>query len=306
MELYQIRYFLALVEQGSFVKAAETSFVSQPTLSAGIKKLEDDLGVRLFERSGRETTLTSAGTRFLAHARTIAAETTAARASAVGGEAETDLRLGVVRTLPAEHIGRTVASFAGTSSGAFIRLRDGTGRELVHWLQRRRINAAIRTRDQHDDGLDPSFEHQTLFRSRLMLAIHEDHPLARRNRVDLEQLDDLPMIGRGHCEFMPEIRRILKEHRVRPRVIYRTDRDDYAVAAAQAGLGAVVIPDRLRRRGLRLMPVRGLDMVQDVVLTWPGEDPNPALPLLREHLGRIDWRARPRGRPAAERLPWAH
>jgi DNA-binding transcriptional LysR family regulator len=306
MELYQIRYFLALVEQGSFVKAAETSYVSQPTLSAGIKKLEDDLGVRLFERSGRETTLTSAGTRFLDHARIIAAEMTAARVSAAGGEAETDLRLGVVRTLPTDHIGRTLASFAGTNSGAFVRLRDGTGRELAHWLQRRRINAAIRTRDRHDDGLDGSFEHQTLFRSRLMLAVHEDHPLARRNRVDLEQLDDLPMIGRGHCELMPEIRRILKEHQVRPRVIYRTDRDDYAVAAARAGLGAVVIPDRLRDRGLRLLPVRGLDMVQEVVLTWRTEDPNPALPLLREHLGRIDWRARPRARPAAERLPWAH
>lgn len=307
MELYQIRYFLALVEQGSFVKAAERSFVSQPTLSAGIKKLEDDLGARLFERNGRETTLTGAGARFLTHARTIAAEMTAARASTVRGAEETDLAIGIPRTLSAEQIGRKLESFAGAHPDTALYLRDGSGRELAHWLQRRRINAAIRVRDDSDDSLKPEFQHQTLFRSRLMLAVHEDHPLARRNRVALDQLDDLPMIGRGLCEFMPQIRRTLKDRQIRPRVVYRTDRDDFALAAAQAGLGAVIIPDRLRRSGLRLLPVHGLDMVQDVVLTWSGDDPNPALPLLREHLVRMDWRARPRrARPAAEGLPWAH
>ncbi len=306
MELYQIRYFLALVEQGSFVKAAEKCFVSQPTLSSGIKKLEDDLGVRLFDRTGRTTTTTSAGDRFLSHARTIAAEMAAARVSTGRSDQETELVLGVPRSLPSEHLARLLASFQAANGQTLVYLRDGTASELAHWLQRRRINAAIMAPGASGSALDPAFDHQVLFRSRLMLAMHEDHPLARRNQADLPQLDDLRMIGRNHCEFMPDIRRILKDRHIRPRVVYRTDRDDFALAGAQSGLGAVLVPHRLRRRGLKLLPVRGLDMVRDVLLVRHPDDGNPALPLLTEHLGRFDWQARERSRSAGEGLPWAH
>src|SRR5213075_2403303 len=72
--LYQLRYFLAVVETGSFTKAAQRSGVSQPTLSAGIQKLEQTLEAQLFDRGKRRVFLTSAGTRFLEHAKTIVGE----------------------------------------------------------------------------------------------------------------------------------------------------------------------------------------------------------------------------------------
>ena len=64
MDLYQLRCFLVIVETGSFTKAAERLFVSQPSLSAGIKKLEQELKVRLLERGGRRTALTPQGRFF--------------------------------------------------------------------------------------------------------------------------------------------------------------------------------------------------------------------------------------------------
>jgi DNA-binding transcriptional LysR family regulator len=69
MDLYQINYFLAIVETGSFTKAADSLFVSQPSLSAGIKKLEQELGVVLLERGGRKVLLTAAGNLFLEKAK---------------------------------------------------------------------------------------------------------------------------------------------------------------------------------------------------------------------------------------------
>ncbi|MEX0298823.1 MAG: LysR family transcriptional regulator, partial [Kordiimonas sp.] len=71
MDLYLLRYFLAVVETGSFTRAADRVFVTQPTLSAGIKKLEGQVGHVLFERSNRRVFLTDAGTRFLPRAKAI-------------------------------------------------------------------------------------------------------------------------------------------------------------------------------------------------------------------------------------------
>jgi len=69
MDLQQIKYYLAVVDFGTFLAAAEQVHVSQPTLSAGIRKLEDSLNVKLFHRGSRAATLTSAGELFLTHAR---------------------------------------------------------------------------------------------------------------------------------------------------------------------------------------------------------------------------------------------
>lgn len=68
MELYQLQYFIAIAEQGSLMKAAESLYVTQPTLSAGMKKLEKELGVSLLERRWRGVRLTAAGDVFLENA----------------------------------------------------------------------------------------------------------------------------------------------------------------------------------------------------------------------------------------------
>ena len=84
MDLYQLRYFLAVAETHNFSRAAERAFVSQPTLSAGIKKLETELGTPLFHRGKRNTTLTETGARFLPRARSIIYECNAAKQEAAG------------------------------------------------------------------------------------------------------------------------------------------------------------------------------------------------------------------------------
>ena len=79
MELRQIRYFLAVQETGTFTKAAERLFVTQPALSSGIKGLEEELGVKLFERGHKRATLTPEGIRFSARAQAIVGECRAAK-----------------------------------------------------------------------------------------------------------------------------------------------------------------------------------------------------------------------------------
>src|SRR5271156_3471814 len=79
MELHQLRYFCAIAETASFSRAAEQSHISQPSLSQQIRKLEDELGVRLFDRLGRSVRLTELGHAFLPRARTVLRELESAR-----------------------------------------------------------------------------------------------------------------------------------------------------------------------------------------------------------------------------------
>src|SRR2546430_12636708 len=86
MELHQLRYFCAVVETGSFSRAAEQSHVSQPSLSQQILKLEDELGTRLFDRLGRSVRLTELGKTFLPRARAVLRELEAAKGDVVEGK----------------------------------------------------------------------------------------------------------------------------------------------------------------------------------------------------------------------------
>src|SRR6201993_3887647 len=83
MELHQLRYFCAVAETGSFSRAAERSHVSQPSLSQQIRKLEDELGARLFDRLGRSVRLTDLGNAFLPRARGVLRDLEAARGEVV-------------------------------------------------------------------------------------------------------------------------------------------------------------------------------------------------------------------------------
>src|SRR5690606_23591082 len=97
---YLLRYFLAVIDQGTFSKAAAACHVSQPTLSVGIAKLEQALGKPLFHRTSRRIELTPAGATLLPHARRIEAEFARAERRVRGAAAARVVRLGLVTTLP--------------------------------------------------------------------------------------------------------------------------------------------------------------------------------------------------------------
>ena len=124
MELYLLRYFLAVVEAGTFTRAAAACLITQPTLSAGIKRLEDELGAALFVRSNRRVHLTAAGARFLPRAKAILHEVNMASAEIAGTEAANVLRLGVLQTVPARLVADLLRGFADAHPGVRFDLFD--------------------------------------------------------------------------------------------------------------------------------------------------------------------------------------
>src|SRR5436190_23678807 len=124
MDLRQVEYVLAVVEQGSFTKAAASMAVSQPSLSDGVGRLESELGVRLFDRLGRSVELTDAGRALVGPARQLLRDRDAALESVAdvrGLEAGT-IDVVALSTLAADPLGRLVGRFRAAHAGIAVRI----------------------------------------------------------------------------------------------------------------------------------------------------------------------------------------
>jgi DNA-binding transcriptional LysR family regulator len=145
MELRHLRYFVAIAEERSFTRAAERLWVAQPGLSTQIRRLEGELGVRLFERHTRGVDLTEAGTLFLERARAALAAADAASSTGSdlkGGVAGT-LRLGLATPARWEGTAALLERFARERDGVELTVLEGYGGTLWHDLRDGRLDALI-------------------------------------------------------------------------------------------------------------------------------------------------------------------
>ncbi|WP_372004288.1 LysR family transcriptional regulator [Tistrella mobilis] len=286
MDLYQIRYFLAVAETGSFTKAAERVFVTQPTLSAGIRKLEDGLGTPLFIRRARRVELTEAGQRFQPHARVILQEAAIAEQAARRGADRQGFRLGVLKTLPVERIAALLTQFADGQRDVDVDLFEGTVPEIDEALTAGRIDAAItRIADDADRA-----QAAPLFRDRYRIAVSERNPLARRSQLRIPELDGLPFILRRHCELMGDIRRNFLAGGARPRIVHRSTQDEWTVALVAADLGLALMPQSFERPGIAMIPIVDYEPTRLIGLAWHGA-PDEATTLFRAFAASHDWHA---------------
>ncbi|WP_374763695.1 LysR family transcriptional regulator [Yunchengibacter salinarum] len=250
-DLYLLKYFLAVVEAGSFTRAAETVYVTQPTLSAGIKKLEGQLGCALFVRSSRRVFLTDAGSRFLPRAKAILHECNMAEEAVAQGMGGAVLRLGVLTTLDHRRVAAMIRAFRASPAPAF-EIVDGTEQELLNRLDDRSIDYALSLhRGESADEAVPLLEEGYVF------VLARDHPLSGRPRLMAEDLRAEPMVVRSRCEVLSETSRYFTDRNVRPRLAYRTANDSRALAMVAAGVGGTVVPDSLVTDDVAARPLDG-------------------------------------------------
>ncbi len=264
MDRYLLRYFLAVAELGSFSKAAARVSVTQPTLSVGIAKLEEQVGARLFERTTRRVSLTPAGSRFLARARRIVQEYEAALREVAEAPQLKRLRAGVLSTIPARDLERVVAHHAGHPGGEALEILDSTERDIANRLSDGRLDAAITILRP---GLE-SFGQEKLRNERYVLFVSANHKLAGAESVDGGELTGETMIVRRQCEGLPEISRYFTSRDVRPSFRLRTLNDDRAMSMVAAGLGVTVAPESFKRAGLAAVRLVGFDLSRDVGLVF--------------------------------------
>ncbi|WP_301074926.1 LysR family transcriptional regulator [Sphingomonas sp.] len=264
IERYHLRYFLAVVTNGNFSRAAAACNVSQPTLSVGIAKLEKLLGSPLFSRTNRRVALTDAGAKLLLHARTIEASFAAAERDVAGSSVPQTLRLGVLTTIARRWIEELLRDETLFLDGGRIEIVEGSERELRGRLARGRIDAALTILRDGDAGGTA----QRLHTENYMLALGRDHRLAARRSVRAEDLSKDAMILRRHCELLPETSRFFTAHGIRPFFAARTTSEAKAISYVRAGLGVTIMPRTLAEEGVVMVPLDGFDFTRDVALIW--------------------------------------
>lgn len=264
MDLYLLRYFIAVVETGSFTRAADKVFVTQPTLSAGIKKLEGQVGQPLFERSNRRVFLTDAGTRFLPRAKAILHECNLAVQSLQEAVSTPVLRIGVLTTLSTLEVGQLIARFRAVAPQTTIEMVDGTEQELHNRLDDRSLDYALSLyRGQDTQKAIP------LKRERYVFILPKRHPLAERGELSAEDLGEEYMIVRSRCEVLSETSRYFTDRNVRPRLVYRTPNDGRAIEMVAAGIGGTVVPESLADGNVVKVKLRGFEYERQLALFRP-------------------------------------
>lgn len=199
MNLRDLRYLVALAELRHFGKAAEACFVSQPTLSTQIRKLEDELGVALIERAPRRVMLTPIGRNVVERAQRILAEVNELRDAAKRSrdpEAGT-LRLGIFPTLGPYLLPHVVPQLRERFPQLELLLVEEKTEVLLQQLREGRLDTAILALPLHDDQLHAEF----LFEEPFLLAVPKAHPLSRQEEVSLADLgrESLLLLEDGHC-----------------------------------------------------------------------------------------------------------
>ena len=249
MELHQLRYFLAVIETGSFSKAARLVNITQPSLSQQIAKLEAELDHALFDRLPRGIVLTQAGEDLRAHASRILAEVrdagrrVAERGAAVSGR----LTVGVIPTLGPYILPALLKDFGRQFPLVSVEIVEFPTEELVQGVERGEIDVALAS-----GGKGGNVVHfETVAHEELVLILPRDHPLMRKTPIRWRQLEQesFLMLRDMHC-FAGQVKRFCGIDRAQLKVTMRASQLETLVTMAAAGLGVSVVPELRVRLGL--------------------------------------------------------
>jgi DNA-binding transcriptional LysR family regulator len=264
MDQYMLRYFLAVAELGNFSRAAERMAVTQPTLSAGIAKLEAQLGARLFDRNRRRVQMTQAGSRFLLHARRITAEIDLAVQDVKHLPDPQLLRVGLLSTISNSIIERLVTMHRRGGFNEVLEFLDGTERDLIDRLDRGRLDIVITVIRQNHERFCP----ELLRRERYVLVLPLDHALADTEFLRAEDLAGERMVVRRHCEGLPEISRFFAQHGVRPHFALKTSSDERMLAIVRAGQGIGMMAECVSDAAVRVVRLIDFYLQRDVGILY--------------------------------------
>jgi LysR family transcriptional regulator, hydrogen peroxide-inducible genes activator len=213
MTLTELKYIVAVARARHFGHAAEACFVAQPTLSVAIKKLEDELGVTLFERGGSEVSVTPIGAQIVAQAERVLEQTAAIKELAKQNKDPLagPLRLGVIYTIAPYLLPPLVKLMIDKVPQMPLVLQENFTTKLIEQLRQGELDAAIMALPLPEHGLMV----QTLYDEPFIVAVPKHHPWAGRREIPAEDLkkETMLLLGNGHCfrdqvlEVCPEMAR---------------------------------------------------------------------------------------------------
>ena len=273
MNLRDLQYLVALAEQRHFGRAAEACFVSQPTLSMQIRKLEDELGAALFERAPRKVMLTPAGHEVLERARRILSEVEQMKEAARRSKDPEagSLRLGVFPTLGPYLLPHVVPQLRERFPQLQLLLVEEKSDVLLERLREGRLDAALLALPVQDEQLHAQF----LFEEPFVLAAPAQHPLAREASLSVDALNDetLLLLEDGHC-LRDQALDVCRRSGAQEKAGFRATSLETLRQMVAAGAGVTLLPalavhaSVAQPRNIRLVPFRAPPPSRRIALVW--------------------------------------
>ncbi len=269
-DFQQLAHFLAVVKAGNFTRAAEQIGLSQPALSRSIQKLEKSVGEPLFERQPRGIKLTELGSFFLVRANQIRdlVEDTFAELSDVSDRGQ--IRLAVIPTIAPYLLPKVLQKFGRKFPEVRVQVQEDTTQNIVRLCRDGDIDLAIVALPITEKYL----EVDSLFEDELILVFPKDHPLEKKKRIQLTDIEDYPFItlDRAHC-LSDNIAAVCQRESVAPVTVERTNQLTTIQELVALEHGISIIPamarelDKSKRRVYRTFagqkPTRTIALLQN-------------------------------------------
>ncbi len=289
MELQQLRYFCAIADTGSFSRAAQKTHVSQPSLSQQIRKLEDELGTRLFDRLGRTVGLTELGRAFLPRARAVLRDLEAARTDVMERKTSISgpISVGVIPTIAPYFLPPILATFSRKYPEVRVTVAEEITPVLLERLRAGTMDLAVVALPLQ--ARIHEFQSFPLMAEKLYAVLPKQHALAKRRAVSLDELQDDPflLLRDGHC-FRETAVAACKRARLNPKIIFESGQFSSILSMVSAGLGVSIVPAMAleKRPGCQYVPLADDRAARTVgVITLTGRSLTRANEAFLIHLG---------------------
>ena len=262
MNLRDLKYIVAVAETKSFVKAAEQCFVSQPTLSMQIKKLENSLNIKIFERNNKHVLVTEIGKQVIETAKRILqdAEHISILAKHEQDPFAGDFTLGAFPTIAPYILPKLIPLIKKKLPNLRLILVEEKTDILLHKLKTGLIDAALLAGPIHDESLIA----EKLFDDEFKLAVATNHPLAEQTTINPDELTNQPLLllDEGHC---------LRDQALQFCQLSGIDEEQNVRATSLETLRQMVIAGT----GITFMPTISIQNNDDNIRYIPFEEPKP-------------------------------
>jgi DNA-binding transcriptional LysR family regulator len=294
LEFQQVRYFVTLCETLNFTRAAEQCNVTQPSLTRAIQALEAEFGGPLLHRERNKTHLTDLGQVVRPYLEGLLAQATAAKSRAKDFVQirEVSLSIGMMCTIGPHRLIGLMKSYRDQYPGVDITLLDANAETLHELLDEGQIDIALLS----FPGQTPDRFHAVpMYSERFVIAFAEGHEFERLNAVRLRDLHRKLYLSRVNCEFGDYMLEMYRQNGVEPIRPYRSERDDWILSMAAAGLGFSFVPEfSVTIPGLLTRPLVEPEVVRTVSLvTVRGRPHSPAVGAFVRAANKQDWRQGP-------------
>jgi LysR family hydrogen peroxide-inducible transcriptional activator len=242
VEVQQIRYFLAVCDYGTITHAAKLTYVSQPSLTQAIKKLEDEMGGALFTRAHSGCQLTPLGRMVEPNLRKIYKDLQATKAEAVRFTRlnTIPLRIGLMTTIGAQRLSPCLARYQQDFPNIELELIIDNEAGLLKQLDSELLDIVI---SAPTHALASAYQSTLLYEERYVVAFSTAHRFNQVQKINLKAIQSEPYLDRLNCELREDLKYVCQNQEINLYAAYRSNSEEWILRMVQEGIGVALMPE---------------------------------------------------------------